>query len=65
MVDGNNERVSPALSPFISRSGSPTPITGGGMGGRAASPISFGFPYYSSVRDGYLSESHTPTAIQG
>ena len=69
MVDGNNEKPdvspSPALSPFISRSASPTPITGGGMGGRAASPISFGYPYYSNVRDGYLSDSHTPTAIQG
>lgn len=69
-VDGNNEqqehRPSPALSPFISRSASPAPFTGGGMGGRAASPISFGYPYHNStVRDGYLSESHTPTAIQG
>ncbi|KAK5174558.1 uncharacterized protein LTR77_001639 [Saxophila tyrrhenica] len=68
-VDGSNEPAghgpTTAFSPFTSRSGSPAPVTGGGMGGRAASPISFGYPYYHDARDGYLSDSHIPTAIHG
>lgn len=58
--------ASPARSStFASRSASPGPMTGGGLGGRAASPISFGYPYHHSARDGYLSDSPAPTAIQG
>ncbi|KAI6867782.1 hypothetical protein KC318_g19398, partial [Hortaea werneckii] len=64
-LDGNNERTVPAFSPFVSRSGSPAPVTGGGLGARSTTPISFGYPYYSSGRDGYLSDSSTPTAIRG
>lgn len=52
-------------SSFASRSASPGAVTGGGLGGRAASPISFGYPYHHSARDGYLSDSPAPTAIQG
>ncbi|RMY45812.1 hypothetical protein D0865_09679 [Hortaea werneckii] len=64
-LDGNNERAVPAFSPFVSRSGSPAPVTGGGLGARSTTPISFGYPYHSSGRDGYLSDSSTPTAIRG
>jgi len=64
-LDGPNDRAQPAFGPFLSRSGSPAPMTGGGLGARAASPISFGYPYYSNSRDGYLSDSQAPTAIQG
>ncbi|KAI7601886.1 hypothetical protein KC346_g12602, partial [Hortaea werneckii] len=64
-LDGNNERAVPASNPFVSRSGSPAPVTGGGLGARSTTPISFGYPYHSSGRDGYLSDSPTPTAIRG
>ena len=57
--------ASPVKSPFGSRSASPAPITGGSFSGRAASPISFGYPYHHNTRDGYLSDSPTPTAIHG
>lgn len=63
--DGSNDRCSPALSPFISRSSSPVPVTGHSAGARAASPLSFGYPYHSNSRNGYLSDSMTPTAIRG
>ncbi|KAF2164702.1 carbohydrate-binding module family 21 protein [Zasmidium cellare ATCC 36951] len=64
--DGANERMShsPALEPFKSRSQSPVPMTGQGLGARSASPVSFGYPYHSH-RDGYLSDTPTPTAIHG
>ncbi|KAF7187141.1 Protein phosphatase 1 regulatory subunit 3A [Pseudocercospora fuligena] len=55
---------SPALGPFKARSQSPAPMTGQGFGARAASPVSFGYPYHSH-RDGYLSDTPTPTAIHG
>ncbi|KAK6389860.1 hypothetical protein LTR65_006130 [Meristemomyces frigidus] len=64
-LDGSSDRVSSAFGPFISRTVSPAHAIGGGLGARSASPISFGYPYHSNTRDGYLSDSHTPTAIRG
>ena len=61
LYDGRDDRVSPAVSPFVSRSGSPAPITGQDVGRRAASPVQFGYPY--NYRDGYRSNSQTPTAM--
>lgn len=65
-TDGSNDRVSttPGYSPFISRSGSPTPFTSQDYVHRAASPASFGYPYHNNKRDGYF-DSPQPTAIQG
>ncbi|KAK3676274.1 hypothetical protein LTR78_004025 [Recurvomyces mirabilis] len=64
-LDGSTDQISATLSAFASRSASPTPITGHVLGNRAASPMSFGYPYLSNTRDGYLSDSRTLTAIQG
>ncbi|KAK5137874.1 hypothetical protein LTR08_006643 [Meristemomyces frigidus] len=64
--DGNNDSsTSTALGPFVSRSASPAVATGGGLGARSASPISFGYPFHSNARDGYLSDAAAPTAILG
>ncbi|KAK3718124.1 hypothetical protein LTR37_005239 [Vermiconidia calcicola] len=66
VIDNEGERAASSnFSPFASRAGSPTPVTGGGMGSRGASPISFGCPYRHHARDGYLFDSPTPTAIHG
>ncbi|WPH02849.1 carbohydrate-binding module family 21 protein [Acrodontium crateriforme] len=65
LLDGSTDRPTSALTPFLSRSTSPAPVTGQNLSGRTASPISFGYPYHNNVRDGYLSDSHTPTAIRG
>jgi hypothetical protein len=54
----------PAQSSFISRSASPATATGQDMSVRSVSPVSFGYPYHSH-RDGYLSDTPTPTAIRG
>ncbi|KAK4969222.1 hypothetical protein LTR66_011743 [Elasticomyces elasticus] len=64
-LDGTSDRraVPSSLSPFTSRSSSPAPITGHAV--RTASSVSFGYPYHQNMRDGYLAESHTPTAIRG
>ena len=61
----NTDRVAATVSPFASRPGSPVAITGAGISDRVGSPISFGYPYHHNARDGYLSESAAPTAIQG
>ncbi|KAL9108585.1 MAG: hypothetical protein Q9227_006671 [Pyrenula ochraceoflavens] len=58
------ERVASSLSPPISRSISPTPISGPGVGGRSPSP-SFGYPYPSSMQNGFFTDAHAPTAIRG
>lgn len=54
----------PARSSFASRSASPAPATGQDLSVRSVSPVSFGYPYHSH-RDGYLSDTPTPTAIRG
>ena len=48
-------------TPRVSRSASPA--TGSSMGSRAASPVSFGYPYQTMERG--LFDNHTPTAIRG
>ncbi|SMQ48573.1 unnamed protein product [Zymoseptoria tritici ST99CH_1A5] len=65
-LQASNDRVaySPNRSPFISRSSSPGPATVRDLSLRSASPVSFGYPYHSH-RDGYLSDTPTPTAIRG
>ncbi|OQN98016.1 hypothetical protein B0A48_16322 [Cryoendolithus antarcticus] len=65
MLDGNNDRKSPgsALSPFVSRSNSPTPFAAEYVH-RAASPTSFGYPYYNTAQESYF-DSPQLTAIQG
>ncbi|UJO18089.1 Phosphatase 1 regulatory subunit 3A [Fulvia fulva] len=65
IVAKDRAACSPALIPFMSRSQSPVPTTGQGLGSRSASPVSFGYPYHSSHRDGYLSDTPTQTAILG
>jgi hypothetical protein len=52
------------ISPHLSRSPSPIPKTGSGLGSRTASPVSFGYPYHQSMNQGFF-ETHTATAIQG
>ncbi|KAK6388753.1 hypothetical protein LTR95_019725, partial [Oleoguttula sp. CCFEE 5521] len=65
MLDGNNDRRSPAsaLSPFVSRSNSPTPFATEYVH-RAASPSSFGYPFYNTAQESYF-DSPQLTAIQG
>lgn len=66
-VDGVDEQPSQSAvigNHFASRAASPAPATGQGYGARSASPVSFGYPYHSH-RDGYLSDTPTPTAIHG
>ncbi|CAK4032282.1 carbohydrate-binding module family 21 [Lecanosticta acicola] len=60
-LDGANERVT-AVSPLVSRPSSPSPVTGHALS--SASPGAFGYPYQNH-RDGYLSDTPTPTAIHG
>ena len=48
-------------SPRVSRSASPA--TGSSMGSRAASPVSFGYPY--GTMQNWLFDSQAPTAIRG
>ncbi|KAL8736996.1 MAG: hypothetical protein Q9181_002136 [Wetmoreana brouardii] len=50
-------------SPRLSRANSPA--TGSGLGSRATSPVSFGYPYTQPMQNGFFTESHTPTAIRG
>ncbi|KAF2721666.1 carbohydrate-binding module family 21 protein [Polychaeton citri CBS 116435] len=63
--ENNTQRFSPAVSPFLSRSSSPAPVTGQDLGARAASPLSFGYPYHGNRLNGLFSDSITPTAIHG
>ncbi|KAJ9622667.1 hypothetical protein H2203_006317 [Taxawa tesnikishii (nom. ined.)] len=64
MLDGANDRfaLSSSMSPFASRSASPAPVTGHDI---SSMSVSFGYPYRYNMRDGYLSDSVTPTAIRG
>ncbi|KAF2836861.1 carbohydrate-binding module family 21 protein [Patellaria atrata CBS 101060] len=66
-VDGANDTInlSTTPSPFLSRSTSPGPVTGSAIGDRAASPVSFGYPFHQNMHGGIFSEPHTPTAILG
>ncbi|KAK1057250.1 hypothetical protein LTR74_014301 [Friedmanniomyces endolithicus] len=65
-LDGSDERTpSPAASPFLSRSGSPARGIGQLLSHRAPSPTTFGYPYHSTTRDGYLAETPALTAIHG
>jgi len=66
LIDGSNDRINTAqpYSPFASRSASPTPFTGQDYSHRAASPVSFGYPYHTTKRDGYF-DSPQRTAIRG
>ncbi|TKX19275.1 putative carbohydrate/starch-binding protein [Elsinoe australis] len=67
-LDGTNEQVvsfTPSISPFISRSGSPSRVTRTGhSSSRGSSPGTFGYPYHHK-REGFMSDSPTPTAIRG
>lgn len=65
-LDGSNDhaRFSPAVSPFSSRAASPGRPNKAGHSSRGLSPARFGYPYHHE-RDGFLTNSPTPTAIQG
>ncbi|OAP54731.1 hypothetical protein AYL99_11179 [Fonsecaea erecta] len=49
---------------YVARSSSPL-SSGGFFGPRSGSPASFGYPYHSATQHTLMSESPTPTAIQG
>jgi hypothetical protein len=53
---------SKAFAQYVARSSSP--LLGGLFGSRSGSPASFGSPY-SSAQHTFMSETPTPTAIQG
>src|SRR2546421_3611681 len=52
-----------ASSLEISRSTSPIPRTGSGLGSRTTSPISFGYPYHQASQNHMFSESPVMAAI--
>ncbi|KAK6410082.1 hypothetical protein LTR95_018236 [Oleoguttula sp. CCFEE 5521] len=62
MLDGNDDRKSPAsaLSPFVSRSNSPTPFATKYVH-RAASPTSFGYPFYNTAQESYFNSPQVTT----
>ncbi|KAK7530216.1 putative phosphatase regulatory subunit-domain-containing protein [Phyllosticta citribraziliensis] len=66
-LDGaDDEKVPPrSASPFLSRSGSPGPVTGSDFGDRTTPPVSFGYPYNNNMHGGIFLDSHTPKAILG
>ncbi|OAL36656.1 hypothetical protein AYO20_03988 [Fonsecaea nubica] len=55
---------SKSFAQYAARSSSPL-STGGFFGSRSGSPASFGYPYHSAAQHTLMSESPTPTAIQG
>ncbi|KAI4111079.1 MAG: hypothetical protein LQ339_000807 [Xanthoria mediterranea] len=62
----NEENKAPSriTSPRSSRSH--TPLLGSDAGSRATSPVPFGFHQYTQpIENGFLTESHPPTAIRG
>ncbi|KAJ9667066.1 hypothetical protein H2201_002901 [Coniosporium apollinis] len=62
----DSEGSSRSVSPFLSRSASPGPLTGSDIGFRATSPASFGYPYnHQSTHNSMFSETQAPTAISG
>ncbi|KAF2148293.1 carbohydrate-binding module family 21 protein [Myriangium duriaei CBS 260.36] len=65
-LDGTNERgyFSASVSPFSSRTASPGRGGKNAHSSRSLSPAKFGFPYHHE-RDSFLTNSPTPTAIQG
>ncbi|KAK5686868.1 hypothetical protein LTR17_026777 [Elasticomyces elasticus] len=63
--DGSNEGTISTNSSYNPQTASGTPPTGQSHSERAPSPISFGYPYHSSTRDGYFTESPALTAIRG
>ncbi|KAK7519809.1 putative phosphatase regulatory subunit-domain-containing protein [Phyllosticta citriasiana] len=64
--DDDDDKVPPrSTSPFLSRSGSPGPVTGSDFGDRTTPPVSFGYPYNNNMHRGIFIDSHTPKAILG
>lgn len=59
------ENSTKASTPNLSRSSSPIPRAGSGLGSRTASPVSFGYPYHQSSHNGFFSDAHGPTPIPG